>query len=391
MDTAGGTTHTGTEQARRRALVAVCAAGFAFSANYTNHAPMIAVLRAAFGFNQAGAGLLTTGVFLTHALMQVPGGRLADRLGPVRVLAAALAWVSVGNFAIAFAGSYWQLLFWKTFVGLGTGTCFVAGARYIVSQFSGRRLHAAQGLFGGSVVLGSGFVIFAVPQLLGAFGWRGAFLASTAVAVAAWVWWVATAPRPEQAAPPAGTFSGMLGSRQLWLLGIVQMASFGLMIVVGAWITILLKTSFQISLKTAGLMGSLVLLLGIVTRPLGGWLAHYMRITALMRGALVLNAAACAALAWGQSLWMTFVAIVALGAGCGLPYAGVFNRAAALFPGRAGAAMGLVNTVGILMILAGAPAVGHLADWTGQFRSSFLALGAFSLAAAAASLAIREK
>jgi nitrate/nitrite transporter NarK len=391
METAVGTAHTTAQQARRRALVAVCAAGFAFSANYTNHAPMIAVLRAAFGFNQASAGLLTTGVFLTHALMQVPGGRLADRLGPVRVLAAALAWVSVGNFAIAFAGSYWQLLFWKTFVGLGTGTCFVAGARYIVSQFSGRGLHAAQGLFGGSVVLGSGFVIFAVPQLLGAFGWRGAFLASTAVAVAAWVWWVAAAPRPEQAAPPAGTFSGMLGSRQLWLLGIVQMASFGLMIVVGAWITILLKTSFQISLKTAGLMGSLVLLLGIVTRPLGGWLAHYMRITALIGGALVLNAAACAALAWGQSLWLTFVAIVALGAGCGLPYASVFNRAAALFPGRAGAAMGLVNTVGILMILAGAPAVGHLADWTGQFRSSFLALGAFSLAAAAASLAIREK
>jgi len=104
MDTAVGTTHTTTQQARRRALVAVCAAGFAFSANYTNHAPMIAVLRAAFGFDQAGAGLLTTGVFLTHALMQVPGGRLADRLGPVRVLAAALAWVSVGNLAIAFAG-----------------------------------------------------------------------------------------------------------------------------------------------------------------------------------------------------------------------------------------------------------------------------------------------
>jgi len=389
MDAAVG--HTGTQQARRRALLAVCAAGFAFSANYTNHAPMIAVLRAAFGFNQASAGLLTTGVFLTHALMQVPGGRLADRLGPVRVLAAALAWVSVGNLAIAFAGSYWQLLFWKTFVGLGTGTCFVAGARYIVSQFSGRGLHAAQGLFGGSVVLGSGFVIFAVPQLLGALGWRGAFLASTAVAAAAWLWWVATAPRPEHVAPPAGTFAGMLGSRQLWLLGIVQMASFGLVIVVGAWITVLLKTSFQISLKTAGLMGSLVLLLGIVTRPLGGWLAHYMRITTLLRGALMLNAAACAALAWGQSLWLTFVAIVALGAGCGLPYASVFNRAAALFPGRAGAAMGLVNTVGILMILAGAPAVGHLADWTGQFRSSFLALGAFSLAAAAASRAIREK
>ena len=36
------------------------------------------------------------------------------------------------------------------------------------------------------------------------------------------------------------------------------------------------------------------------------------------------------------------------------------------------------------MILVGAPLVGHLTDWSGSFRSSFLALGAFSLVACAA-------
>jgi len=41
--------------------------------------------------------------------------------------------------------------------------------------------------------------------------------------------------------------------------------------------------------------------------------------------------------------------------------------------------MGLVNMVGILMILAGAPLVGHLADLTGTFRASFVALGGFAL------------
>jgi len=366
----------------RRALFTVCAAGFAFSANYTNHAPMLPALRAEFGFNQASAGLLTTGIFLTHALMQIPSGRLADRLGPVRVLAAALAWVSVGSFAIAFAGAYWQLLFWKTFAGIGTGTCFTAGARYIVSLFQGRDLHVAQGCFGGSVVLGSGFVIFAIPQLSGAFGWRGAFLAGAAVALAATALWIAAAPRPRHLVKPAGSIAEMVGSRELWRLGVVQMASFGLVIVVGSWITTLLKTGFQMPIKTAGLMGSLVLLLGILTRPLGGWLVHRMKTATLLRAALLLNAAACAALAWGQWTWLTLVAIVALGVGCGLPYAGVFGRAAALFPGRAGAAMGLVNMIGIVMILLGAPVVGYLADWTGQFRTSFLALGGFSLAAA---------
>jgi len=365
----------------RRALVTVCTAGLAFSANYTNHAPMVPALRAEFGFNQASAGLLTTGIFLTHALMQVPSGRLADRLGPVRVLAAALAWVALGSFAIAFAGAYWQLLFWKTFAGVGTGACFTAGARYIVSVFEGRDLHVAQGCFGGSIVLGSGFVIFAIPQLSGAFGWRGAFLGSTAVAIGAATLWMAAAPRPQHTAKHAGSLAEVARNPELWRLGVLQMASFGLVIVVGTWITTLLKNDFQMPIQRAGLLGSLVLLLGIVTRPLGGWLAHRMPVTTLLRSALVLNAAACAALAWGQWIGLTFLAIVALGAGCGLPYAGIFGRAATLFPGRAGAAMGLVNMVGILMILLGAPAVGYLADWTGQFRTSFLALGGFSLVA----------
>jgi len=94
---------------------------------------------------------------------------------------------------------------------------------------------------------------------------------------------------------------------------------------------------------------------------------------------LSLNAVACTALAASHSFWLTFVAIAALALGCGVPYAGCFNRAAALFPDQAGAAMGLVNTIGIVMILAGAPAIGWLADATGSFRSSFLILGVFSL------------
>jgi len=375
----------------RRALISGCAAGFAFSANYTNHAPMVSVLRGEFGFDQARAGLLTTAIFLTHALMMVPGGRLADRFGAGRVIAAALAWVAVANFALAGASAYWQLLFWKAFAGIGTGACFAAGARYIVVRFEGRDRNIAQGLFGGSIVLGSGFVLFAVPQLLDAFGWRGACVGCALVAVAAWVWWIAGAPHQQVAPRAAPGLREVAAHGELWLLGVVQMASFGLVIVVGSWITTLLKTSFQVPLKTAGVMGSAVLLLGIVSRPLGGWLAHRVQVRTLVQGALLVNAAACGALAFGWSIGLTCAAILALGLGCGLPYAGIFNRAAALVPGGAGSAMGLVNMVGIVMILVGTPAVGWLADWTGKFQASFWALGGFALLAAAVASAIPER
>jgi len=351
---------------------------------------MEGVLRGAFNFNKADAGLLTTGIFLTHALMQIPGGRLSDRLGASRVMVVALVWVTLANVAIAFSGAYWQLLLWKTIAGIGTGACFAAGARYVVGMFTGRALHLAQGLYGASIVLGSGFVLFVVPQFLGAFGWRSTFLSCALLAAVVWGWWMWAAPASQQSAPATGSIGEMIAHPELWLLGWTQMASFGLIIVTGTWITTLLKTDYRIPLKTAGLLGSMALMLGIVSRPLGGWLAQSVSIKSLVGGSLLLNALACVALGSGHAFGLATIAIMALGIGCGVPYAAVFNRAAALFPGRAGAAMGFVNMVGIVMILVGAPAVGYLADLSGQFRISFYILGAFSLLAAAAARAIPE-
>src|ERR1019366_5224504 len=146
-----------------------------------------------FGFDQTLAGLLTTGIFITHAGMQVPGGHLIDRLGARRLLMYALPWVAFGNFGIAFATAYWQLLAWKVFTG--TGLCFVGGARYTYEAAAGPRLNLAQGLFGGSVLLGSGFVILAVPRLYLIAGWRATFLVSAGMALTSATVWQVGAPK----------------------------------------------------------------------------------------------------------------------------------------------------------------------------------------------------
>jgi nitrate/nitrite transporter NarK len=306
-------------------------------------------------------------------------------------MVAALAVVAVGNFGIAGSTAYWQLLCWKAFTGLGTGTCFVAGARYIHETMAGPRLGFAQGLFGGSILLGSGFVILALPRVNAAVGWRGAFVTTASVATAAWLLWLVAPRAAIQSKLTAGSFREILFARQLWLLGLMQMASFGLAIVVGAWIIAVLVQKLGLPAAKAGAIGSLVLLLGIFMRPLGGMLIRPLGVRRLLAASLLLNSAGCLVLASGwNALPLAIIAVVLLGTGCGLPYAALFTRAAALFPGRAGAAMGLVNTLGIVMILAGAPLAGRLADWTGNFRASFLALGVFSLIAFAASIFIHS-
>ena len=275
---------------KRLELACACAAAFAFSSNYTNHAPLAALLMRQFSFTQAMAGLLTTGIFLTHAAMQIPGGHLADRFGGRRVLACALAVVCAGNVGIAYAGSYGALLFWKVFAGLGTGTCFVAGARYLAQAMPPTLLARAQGYYGGSVLLGSGFVIYAVPRAADAVGWSGAFLMTALIAIAVLVFWLAAAPAPQPAAHPPVTLLSLLGHGQLWLLGSVQMASFGLVIVIGSWITQLLRVQAGMSVAAAGGLGSLVLLIGIASRPLGGALARELPVRPLVGASLSITA-----------------------------------------------------------------------------------------------------
>jgi MFS family permease len=372
------------ESAQRVAIVCGCIVAFAYSANYTNHAPLAVALMREFGFNNAMAGFLTTGIFLTHAGMQIPGGYLVDRFGSRRMLLIALLWVATGNLLMASAAAYWQLLFCKIFTGIGTGVCFVGGARYIHEGCAGPRLHVAQGYFGGSIQLGAGFVIFAIPQLNRLAGWRAAFLICAGMVIAAALIWMAKAPRVEFPPSPPGKFHEMLLAPQLWLLGLFQMATFGMSVVVGSWVVVLLVKVMKVPATRAGMIGSLVLLLGIVSRPLGGALRQHIGIRPLMTGSLLMTALGCFLLLPSSiSLTTALAAVILIGIGVGIPYSAMFSRAGALFPGRAAAAMGLVNMLGIIMILGGAPLVGHLADLTGSFKTSFAVLGGFTLSTCA--------
>ncbi|MGA2401759.1 MAG: MFS transporter [Syntrophobacteraceae bacterium] len=153
---------------RWRALGFVAALGFVFSANFTNHGPLVPILVKDLNITLAQAGFLTTAIFLTHGALQIPGGALADKLGAKRVVLWSLVIITVGNCLIGFCSYYYQILALKFIIGIGTGAAFIAGARYVPTFFAGKEIQSAQGVYGGSILLGSGFVIYGVPQLLAA-------------------------------------------------------------------------------------------------------------------------------------------------------------------------------------------------------------------------------
>ena len=71
--------------------------GAAVTWNISNVGAIAGVMGASYGVSLAAVGLLTTGLFVTHLAVQIPGGRLIDRVGARRIGLAALAVVAAAN------------------------------------------------------------------------------------------------------------------------------------------------------------------------------------------------------------------------------------------------------------------------------------------------------
>ncbi|MGC8603563.1 MAG: MFS transporter, partial [Desulfomonilaceae bacterium] len=252
---------------RWKALGFITALGFVFSANYTNHGPLAPTLAKDLHITLAMLGFMTTAIFLSHGALQIPGGVLADKLGPYKIVLYSLGIITIGNITIGFSSSYYQILILKFIVGIGTGIAFIAGARYVPTFFAGKEIQYAQGIYGGSILLGSGFVIYGVPQLLTFIGWRSVFIMTGAMAGILMVLWYFFAPdTPSCTASPKINWENILANRNIWLLALAQFGSFGAIIAAGVWVNTLLIKIIYLDPKTAGVIGSAVLLLGIISR-----------------------------------------------------------------------------------------------------------------------------
>jgi len=377
---------------RWKALGFVTALGFVFSANYTNHGPLVPTLIKDLNITLALAGALTTAIFLTHGALQIPGGALADKLGAKRVALWSLVIITAGNTLIGLSDSYYQILVLKFIIGIGTGSAFIAGARYVPTFFAGKEIQRAQGVYGGSILLGSGFVIYGVPQLLAAVGWHGVFFVTGSMAGVFAVLWHFIAPdTPSHTTSPKINWTNVLANPNIWLLSWAQLGSFGVIIAAGVWVNTLLIKSIHLDPKTAGMVCSAVLLLGIISRPLGGLILGQ---NILSTKSLLVSASAGLALgfAWmglSTTIGMAALAIIFTGIMAGLPFAGIFNGARDNCPATPGVAMGFVNTWGAAGVMVLPPVIGRLVDITGTFVSGFYVLAGMALAASLGCLALK--
>ena len=138
------------------------------------------------------------GVFaIGYALFQIPSGRLADVLGPRRVLAWVVSLWSVFTILTGAAFNAVSLLAIRFLFGVGEAGAFPGATRALYNWVPAKERGIAQGLFHSGARVGAAISLFLMPFLIALVGWRITFVINGVIGivwVTTWLVWFRNDP-----------------------------------------------------------------------------------------------------------------------------------------------------------------------------------------------------
>ncbi len=150
--------------------------GFVIAAGcWTIFAVAGAHLRNALGLGSLEFGLLLATPMAAGALLAVPAGIAAQKVGARRVMIACLLGLAVCMALLLVVETWTGYLLVAAGLGLAGGF-YSAGLQFVTSHASSRHMGLVLGIFGAGVT-GAGFNYYLVPLIVQAFSWKGVPLA----------------------------------------------------------------------------------------------------------------------------------------------------------------------------------------------------------------------
>lgn len=315
----------------------------------------------------------------------IPAGRAADRLGERVVLAFGAIASGMAIVAVYGAANFPTLLLLFLVVGFMTTTSVPAGGRAVVGWFPQAERATAMGFRQMGIPLGGAISALLLPPTALVLGWRVSLSLAGLFAIGAGIIALVLYEEPAAAGPdrcrePAGPGTSLLGRKQIQAL-----LAYGFILSVGQWCYLTYLTLYLI--ETLGLTISLAathLAIGQVCGALGrifwGVVSDQM-----FRGrrapVLVLIAALASVmtvflslLSQDTPLWLVSLTAALLGLslqgwnGLGHTLASELANSHA-----AGLAVGMMNSAGLLGVVAATPIFGLLVEAVG-YRPAWLAL-----------------
>ena len=157
-----------------------------------------------FKIDNTHLGWVFSAFLIGYAAFQIPGGVLARRLGPRRVIALGVIWSGLFTALTAsvpsgLRGALLVLILIRFSLAAGEAVIYPAANQFVERWFPIEERGKANGIIFGGVGLGSGLTPLLVTAIILHFGWRASFrFSSVVVLMAGTIWYLAARDTPEE-------------------------------------------------------------------------------------------------------------------------------------------------------------------------------------------------
>jgi MFS family permease len=349
---------------------------------------VLPAVQADFGASRGAASLIFAATMIGFATGNFLLGRVVDRFGIATTLTVAAVALAACFSAATLSPSIWVLFVLQVMIGFATAACFGP----LIADMS-LWFHARKGI--AVAIAASGNYLSGVfwPPLLSALtepgDWRSAYLIVAASAIVLMLPLAQTLRRrlPEGALTTAETAAALkaqgTGLKPWQLQALLGAAGIGCCVAMAMPQVHIVALCVDLGFTAAigGQMLSLMLVGGVVSRLVSGWLADRLGGVATLLIGSVLQTVALVLYLPADGLVSLYVVSLVFGLSQGgiVPSYAVIVREY-LPPREAGRRVGLVLMLTILGMAVGGWLSGAIYDWTGSYRAAFLNGIAFNLA-----------
>ena len=381
-----------------REVAILSSVSFTVALGYGIVAPGIPAFARQFGVSTAAAASVISAFALMRIIGALPSGRLTDRLGERKMIAAGLAIVAASSALAGFSGSFAQLIVLRGVGGLGSAMFSVGAQTLLLRTVPSEQRGRASGLYTGGFLLG-GISGPAIGGLVAAWSLRAPFfiyggmlLIPAAIAVVV----LHDSPRPAGGAAhaqpqrPLAGIAAALRSRAYRAAASANLADgFAVMGVRSAIVPLFVRDVLHEPATWTGIGFLVVAALNAATLLPGGRVADTLGRRPVIVAGCLISGASMVMLALLPGLWGFLVALAVLGIGSGLldvaPAAmiGDLLGGGRNGSGQGGTVVASYQMAGDIGTVSGPVAVGFLVDSVSYGAAFFLAAGVLGLAAVA--------
>ncbi|MBN3838763.1 MFS transporter [Burkholderia sp. Ac-20349] len=228
-----------------------------------------------FTLSPASVGMIMSSFYLGYALMQIPGGRLADKYGSKAIIIAGLLAWSLFTGLTGAAWSFVSLLTIRTLFGFSEGLFPCASFQTVAEKFEKANRPKATTLLVSSNYLGMFVAPVIIAPMILYFGWRSVFhyigLFGAAFAIFYWVFIRNSKGENIRVEEENISFRELVRMPLIWQILAIW---FCINIINGgleSWMPTYLLTVRGLDLKTVSFVAPIPYLIAMATTAVGGW------------------------------------------------------------------------------------------------------------------------